>query len=175
MLGELSLKAYQEWKQDRTGFVHIDPSTIPLYENFCAVLALMKTHVGDHVREGIELMMKLFPFQNDEGGFPVNLHEYPKARDPRCGVHFLVPLFWIYREYKSILSPTLRETLLQVMKRLYAHCCKHEYSQVMSTKLGAFGMQMGWKPFAPLIWEARSAREWSHLILAMPDAHRLQR
>ncbi len=167
MLGELSLKAYQEWKQDGTGFVHIDLRMIPTYENFCSVFTLMNTHIGEHMREGIKLMTKLLAFQNDTGGFPVYLHEYPKVRDPRCGVNILVPLFWIYRKYQSIFTSTLRKMLLQVMKNLYVYCCKYEYSRVMSTKLEAFGIQMGWKPFASFIWKTGSSQEWSHLILAM--------
>ncbi|MFN4173519.1 MAG: hypothetical protein ACK4HV_00235 [Parachlamydiaceae bacterium] len=93
-----ALKAARHYVRPETGFLHYHPSgeapyaTIPLFENFCYVLALFKTKEKEEVEKGIELLLKLLPFQNEEGFFPLYLHEYPIARDHILAFNHLKPL-----------------------------------------------------------------------------------
>lgn len=93
-----ALKAARHYVRPETGYLHYHPTgdapyaTIPLYENFCYVLALFKTKEKEEVEKGIELLAKLLPFQNEEGLFPLYLHEYPAVRDQILSFNHLKPL-----------------------------------------------------------------------------------
>lgn len=94
-----ALKAARHFVRPETGFLHYHPNgdhaTIPLYENFCYVLALFKTREKEEVEKGIDLLAKLLPFQNEEGLFPVYLHEYPQVKDHVLSFNQLKPLIEI--------------------------------------------------------------------------------
>ena len=93
-----ALKAARHFVRPETGFLHYHPTgdapyaTIPLHENFCYVLALFKTKEKEEVERGIELLAKLLPFQNEEGLFPLYLHDYPMIRDHILSANHLKPL-----------------------------------------------------------------------------------
>ncbi len=61
---ELNLAAAKKRKSAQTGFIHYYPfslplephDTIPLYENFCYALALLRSRLSDHVLEAKSLL-----------------------------------------------------------------------------------------------------------------------
>lgn len=84
---DLALRASRNRFSSVTKFVHGEnPETIPVYENFCFALALLREKLAASVLEAKELFSKLFAFQEAEGNFPIYLHDYPRAYDPHMGL-----------------------------------------------------------------------------------------
>lgn len=119
-----ALKAARHYVRPETGFLHNELPTIPLYENFCYILALFKTKEKEEVEKGIELLAKLLPFQNEEGLFPLYLHEYPVSRDYVFSYKHLKPLLEIakfnavipYRDKLNRAIEKLKSSLIQFLK-----------------------------------------------------------
>ena len=109
---ELALVAGRKFESKETGLIHFPTrDTIPLYQNFCFCLALFRSLVGDNVQEGKERLSHLLAFQNEEGLFPIYLHEYPKASPyARCSY----PLKLIEKHFGHILGDALRQALKTV-------------------------------------------------------------
>lgn len=118
---ELNLKAARQRQSSQTGFVHHcydseaeQHETIPLFENFCFALALLRSKKSENMLEGLSLLHKLLAFEK-EGHFPVYLHEFPQCRDPMLIVR-LSPLFtFIIAEFRSILDRALSHRLHQLI------------------------------------------------------------
>lgn len=115
----------REHQSSLTGFIHYSFEegevfdTIPLFENICFVLALMRSHVVEKMQEAKELLDKLLYFQSDKGAFPVYLHQFPKIEKPLHNVAFLIPLWHIHDKYKSVLGKELAARLTTCMTKLY--------------------------------------------------------
>lgn len=83
---ELNITAARKRKSKVTGFIHHcyeeenNKETIPVFENFCYVLALFRSRIAENILEGRALLEKLLAFQVEEN-FPVYLHEYPHCKD----------------------------------------------------------------------------------------------
>src|ERR1700733_5507295 len=83
---ELNLTAGRKAQSEQTGYIHLNyecedkHDTIPLLENFCFVLALLRSRLTDHVLEGKTLLGKLLAFEVD-GNFPIYLHDFPECKD----------------------------------------------------------------------------------------------
>jgi len=96
---ELALKACRKRQSPITKFVH-DHETISIYENFCFVLALLRSKTAENVLEAKTLLEKLFNFQVD-GQFPYYLHDYPNCHvQPKLSS----VVFFILKEYQPILG-----------------------------------------------------------------------
>lgn len=78
------VKSCRPYVSKRTQFLHWDGpyekkhDTIPLYENFCYALALMRLKEKESYLEGKELYERLLAFQVGDT-FPACLHEFPKC------------------------------------------------------------------------------------------------
>lgn len=112
---DLAVLAGQKRLSPRTGFIHLYPNeditdTIPLYENFCYVLALFRTKLAENIHQAIELLNKLLPFQAQNGNFPIFLHEYPKCFDPHQRLKIGAILFYILRLFPNVFG-ALKEPL----------------------------------------------------------------
>jgi hypothetical protein len=114
---DLALKAGRKRQSGQTGYVHHyhegsdkEQHTIPVFDNFCFVLALFKSRLSENVVEGKELLKKLLKFQV-ESHFPVYLHEYPECRSLYLGscIHYVLQL--ISLEFSGILGVDLKEAL----------------------------------------------------------------
>jgi hypothetical protein len=119
---ELALQSGKQFQSSQTGFVHYNyqnplkgtQDTIPVYENFLFALALLRSRIGDHIQEAKQLIKQLLPFQNhltSPGNFPVYLHQYPHCADSTLPINLLTPLYWILKNYSSVLGTTLQKNL----------------------------------------------------------------
>ena len=114
---DLCLNAARRRVSPRTGFVHHfsgDESysdTIPIYENFCFVLALYRQKTIDSAMEGKELLEKLLAFQTSDGSFPVYLHEFPQSRNWMQGLKIAPLLIQLQRKFSSVLPSDLKKKL----------------------------------------------------------------
>ncbi len=114
---ELALKAGRKRQSELTRFVHHcsehpekSSETIPTYENFCFALALLRSRIAENVLEAKALLEKLLAFQvNSE--FPVYLHEYPLCRYAGLKSKLYPVIFFILRDFHSVLGEKLREQL----------------------------------------------------------------
>jgi hypothetical protein len=117
---ELALKAGRKRQSEMTRFVHFctehpekSTETIPTYENFCFALALLRSRTAENVLEAKALLEKLLAFQvNAE--FPVYLHEYPLCRYAGLKSKLYPVLFFILRDFHSVLGEKLREQLQSI-------------------------------------------------------------
>lgn len=121
---EISLEAAKSFVSPQTGMVHYfyhgSPpyATIPLYENFCYLLALFKTRTQEGVQDAMKLLSKLLHFQNQEGAFPVYLHEYPEVHDLFLNAYLLPPLQQLMQEFKLVLPQELKTRLARAIESM---------------------------------------------------------
>ncbi len=109
---ELALNAGRKRQSEVTGFVHLcyenpeSRDTIPVYENLCFALALLRSRTADHVLEARALLEKLLAFEVG-GQFPVYLHEFPNIRFTRS----YPVISYILRDFQAVLGENLRQRL----------------------------------------------------------------
>src|SRR4029078_10207047 len=116
---ELNVRAARKRQSPQTGFVHHcyeaeeeRHDTIPLFENFCFVLALLRSKKSENMIEGLELLQKLLAFER-EGHFPVYLHEYPYCKDRLLASRLLPLVTLIATEFRPILDSALHDKLYE--------------------------------------------------------------
>jgi len=124
---DLGLAAARKRLSQQTGWVHhcyesdgTRHDTIPLYENFCFVLALFRSRMSEDILQGKEMLEKLLAFEN-EGNFPVYLHEYPQIRDPGLSLDILPILIHLKREFSSIIGDKLSPLISRILQHAEAH------------------------------------------------------
>lgn len=112
---DLALAAGRKRQSPRTGLIHYFPEdervsdVIPIFENFCFVLALLKQKNSECVLEAKQILERLLHFQTSEGNFPLYIHDYPKAWDSLLFLKIAPVLFYILRDFSSILGLGLKE------------------------------------------------------------------
>lgn len=165
-LTQLALVAGRFLQSSQTGFVHhcerpideMQRDTIPLYENFLFALSLLRNHKAECRQEGSSLLSKLLAFQikepEQEGFFPIYLHEYPNCRDQVAQIRLLpVFFFLLYKLPVSLHGPVL--TLLeQASTRLLS-----SLEQIDPLNL-PIGLGMRWAAAFSLFGKHLSHKEW---------------
>lgn len=120
---DLSLAACRKRQSPRTTFVHSfegfeeHTDTIPLYENFCFVLALYRQKTVESVLEGKDLLEKLLAFQAPDGNFPIYLHEFPACKSSLQRLKIAPLLIQLERHFSSVISSELKEKLSLARER----------------------------------------------------------
>lgn len=120
---DLSYLAAKKRQSPRTGFVHLFhgneafSDTIPLYENFCYVLALLSQKKAETVLEAKKLLSRLFPFQGKEGNFPIYLHDFPHCYDIYHGLK-IAPLLLKMQKFKGVLGSDTCEAIDGALRKL---------------------------------------------------------
>jgi hypothetical protein len=156
---ELAVCAGRHWQSPQTGFIHycysiLDETvhaTAPLYENFLFILALMRSRSADNITEAKGYLDHLLNFQQSEGAtsgnFPVYMHEYSDCKDRLLGVHLLAPLYWIHKNFHSLLGADLKAKLEVRLMKLVHYCLKtHEEKEApyhLAWKIGAGAQAIG--------------------------------
>lgn len=131
---EIAICCGRCWQSPQTGYIHYcytqqDENvqhTIPVYENFLFALALLRSRTVENVSDAKDLLRRLLHFQSAEaeagGNFPLYLHDYPFCKDRLIGVHVLVPLYWIFKNFHHVLGPELKQSLKAALLRLQNYC-----------------------------------------------------
>lgn len=115
----MKLLTPENWISPRTHFVHhfhgktSASDTIPVYENVCYALWLLRTRQADNVIEAKRILSKLLHFQNTAGGFPPYLHLFP---GDFWEVNFLmlIPMYWIQKLFGKFVDISEAYTKLLV-------------------------------------------------------------
>jgi hypothetical protein len=108
-----ALKFGKENTSEESGLYHYcfenrdSRDTIPFFENICLVMALLRSHQTEMMLEARHLLAKLLPFQNQEGGFPYYLHQYPFSYHSGYSLRSAVALYKIFQVYGHILGKEL--------------------------------------------------------------------
>ncbi|MCB1108352.1 MAG: hypothetical protein KDK44_01725 [Chlamydiia bacterium] len=151
-------------KSQQTGFIHYNyhskdgvHDTIPVVENACHILELLRTKQADKLYEAKFLLEKLLAFQTSSGNFPQYLHEYPSCYNWAVAFDLLAPFVHIKKEFQTILPPTLTQAIqrLQVFCQSIPHAENH-HKILLQAALG--------EPIECL--EAKTATAWSNLLIA---------
>ncbi len=132
-LVNLAVNSGRSLQSSQTGFVHycyrqldyMNHDTMPLYENFLFVLALMRERTAESFAEAKSLVEKLLYFQDPESGnFPVYIHEYPLCKDRNLAAHLLPVFYWILRTFPSALGQALRDRFQASTEKAVNFCLK---------------------------------------------------
>ncbi len=98
MLNDLALQAGEKRLSQVTGLIHLG-DTVPLFENLCYALALMRKRTTASFQAGELLVQRLLPFHTGVN-FPRFLHTYPKPST----LSFNEPLTVMHREFARLLK-----------------------------------------------------------------------
>lgn len=132
---DLAVQFGRTCQSPRTGFIHLfldqpGGDTIPVYENFCFALGLIRQKTAEGVSEGKELLERLFAFQAPEstlweGNFPVYLHDYPRSWNSLQPLRIAPLLQMLLKQFSSILNPEFKEKSAGVLALLLASIERH--------------------------------------------------
>ncbi len=173
---ELNLAAAKKRKSLQTGFVHHcyaslpgeREDTIPVYENFCYALALLRSRLSDHVLEAKALLEKLIAFEVG-GNFPIYLHEYPECKDRSLSLQALPILHWALADFRPVLGEGLCGQIEGVLRRILIHA-----ERVHAERPLALSSWVKWKGYAAPeeIGEMTfsSAAQWADYLIALQMA-----
>jgi hypothetical protein len=132
---ELAVEAGKNLQSEQTGFLYYNHhgedkqshDTIPVFENFLYVLALLKTRKGESMQEAKLLLEKLLSYQSNtveqgRGNFPTYLHEFPFCFSRWNAVKMIAPMYWCYKNFHSILGENLKKKHASSLNNLVSHC-----------------------------------------------------
>lgn len=147
---ELNLAMARRLQSPRTGYVHWNAEsperqdTIPLLENFCFVLALFRSRLAENILEGKALLGKLLVFEND-GNFPIFLHEYPECKDRAFSLEILPIFHWLLTDFRSTLGDELALHLEMLIGRILSHGYKMHKQRPLA-KVDEFRLKSYFEP-----------------------------
>ena len=111
----------------RTGFIHLfagqpGGDAIPIYENFCFAIALIRQKTVQGVQDGKDLLLRLYPFQVAEGAwygnFPLYLHEYPRCFSPIQPLCIAALIQQLLRDFSHVLNEDFKNQTKRVLEKL---------------------------------------------------------
>lgn len=154
MLEKLALASGKKRLSSQTGFIQ-DRDAISILENFLYAYALFRSKTVENICEGKAFLEKLLAFEV-EGNFPVHLHEFPKCLDSRFSSYLLPPIFYLFRDFSTVLGEDLSNKLSALSERIVRYLQKQpSLSAAANGRLTAF-----LKTFDPTIWTPKSPEEW---------------
>lgn len=168
---DLALNACKKRYSQQTEFIHFfagDPlsvrqDTIPSLENFLYAYTLFRSKLVDNIQQAKSLIERLLSFEV-EGNFPYYLHEYPNRVDPCHSSQFLAPIFYILRDFSSVLGEELEQKLKCLANRIVNHLSALQItksiSSVAENRLLAFLGQ-----FDPDLWNPKTPSEWADFCI----------
>jgi hypothetical protein len=126
---QLALQGGKKWWSPVTSYIH-KGEVIPLYENFCYVLALVSSKQKENAEKAQELLHRLLQFQikhssHCKGAFPLELHQYPYAKD----LNFQHRLFYLMQELIHYHSLALGRVLISQLRKTASKLKRYLESQ----------------------------------------------
>lgn len=172
---ELNLNAARLAQSPQTGYLHLNyeseerQDTIPLLENFCFALALMRSRLADQIIEGKALLEKLLVFEV-EGNFPVYLHDFPQCKDRVFSLNILPIFHWILKDFRSALNESLAVHLEMLIFRILSHAYKMHGQRPLS-KAAEFRLKSYFEPNDLPAWLPSSSEEWADALITYQMAY----
>lgn len=136
-LVHMAVAAGRRMQSSQTQMIHYNhrpidyptADTIPLYENLLFALALYRERTAESIAEANVLLNRVLNFQNcgdsaSTGNFPLYLHQYPDCSDRLLGYSLLPVLYWILKQFSTVLGTDLSERTKRAAKALLQYCVK---------------------------------------------------
>lgn len=169
---ELALEAGRKRQNSQTGLVHVcyesessQHDTIPLFENACFALALFRSRLSENVLEGKAILEKILSFQV-EGNFPIYLHEYPICKNRNLVFHILPVLFYIQKEFATVLGEALTQKLQRALSSIFVYAEELEKQDLLSK--GVFAKYRAAQQKEDFLsWTPASSSEWGDFLIAL--------
>ena len=164
-VARLALEAGRSYQSKQTHLIHYNYSgehhleTVPLYENACFALALLRTKEREKIKEAKELITRLLSFEVD-GDFPLYLHDYPVCHSPSHSVNLAVPLHWMLKRYALLLGDRLTYALKALQGRILNRAQEKSLSWNAQMKYAALQ-----NTFDPNDRHPRSPRDWGDFLI----------
>ncbi len=138
-LVELCILAAKKRESAQTGFIHLwydnpfieEQHTIPLLENICFVLSLLRTKTSENILKAKNLLEKLICLEV-LGNFPIYIHEYPECKDRTWSLQILPALHWILTDFHAVLGTALTLELEALIQRIIAHGSDQQMQKKLS-------------------------------------------
>lgn len=166
MLEKMALSSAKKRLSVQTGFIQ-DRDAIPILENFLYAYALFRSKTVENICEGKSVIEKLLAFEV-AGNFPVNLHEFPKCQDSQFSSHILPLIFYLFRDFYSVLGEELSSHLSCLAQRIVSHLQKQSFlSAAAQGRLSAF---LG--AFDPIFWSPKTPDEWGDFCVCTQMAQK---
>jgi hypothetical protein len=167
---ELNMTAARNAQSPQTGYIHFNyeleksQDTIPLLENFCFCLALLRSRIAEHVLEGKTLLEKLLCFEVD-GNFPIYLHEFPQCKDRAFSLSLLPVFHWILKDFRTALGEPLAKRIEMLIHRIISHGYKMHTERPLS-KSAEFRLKSYFEPHAIPLWTPSTPEEWAEALIS---------
>lgn len=167
---EINIAAGRTAQSPQTGYIHLHyesderHDTIPLLENFCFCLALLRSRLTDHILEGEALLEKLLAFEVD-GNFPLYLHEFPQCKDRSLGLSLLPIFHWILADFRIALGEGLTLHIEALIGRILSHGYKMHAQRPLS-KSAEFRLKSYVEPNDLPIWTPSTPEEWADALIS---------
>ncbi len=166
---ELNLAAGKSALSPQTGYIHLNYEsddrydTIPLLENFCYVLALLRSRIAENVLEAKAFLEKLLIFEV-EGNFPIYLHEFPQCKDRAFSLELLPIFHWMVIDFRLSLGDALATHLDRLIARIISHGYKMHAQRPLSSA-AEFRLKSYFEPASVPSWVPKTAEEWADLLI----------
>lgn len=136
-IAEKSLTACRHFQSKQTGYIHLNysdsdaiPQTIPIVENVLFCYALFRSRSVEQITEAKNKLKNLLSFQlvngNEEGNFPQYLHDFPNSSDPSIGIQLLAPLYWMIKQFDTVLGGELRDQIHLCVLKIFSYSLKKD-------------------------------------------------
>ncbi len=181
---DLAITAGRALQSPQTRFIHHCYSlrdeqvdhTIPLYENFLFVLALLRIRFPSLTEEAKALLDPLLYFQNQlldeqKGNFPIYIHDYPKCKDRFLSIKLLPVFYWILLRHAGVLGEELRARTEQAAKEMLRYSLSLDFETlpfVFAIKLAAASCAFG-KLWQHSEWQSLGEERLSILLEKSQD------
>ncbi len=166
MLEKIVLSSAKKRLSVQTGYLQ-DLDAISILENFLYAYSLFRSKTVENICEGKCCIEKLLAFEV-EGNFPVYLHEFPKCQDSQLSSHFLPVIFYLFRDFSSVLGEDLAGKLSSLSQRIVSYLQKQPFlSAAAYGRLSAF---LG--VFDPTVWTPKTPDEWGEFCICAQMAQK---
>lgn len=144
---KLALEYARSRQSGLTGWIHSSHhrleswETIPIFENLCFVVALLRSRVVANALEGRALLEKILafqiPFGKEKGLFPRYLHEFPHVDRKGYLITIALALYLLQSQHKQILQLPLQKALHRAIDQLLQTMGKQTWMDTLSLLLCA--------------------------------------
>lgn len=171
---EWNLSAARLAQSPQTGYIHLnydsytERDTIPLLENFCYALALLRSRLADNILDAKALLEKLLAFEVD-GNYPIYLHDFPQCKDRSFSLDLLPVFHWILADFRPALGEPLACRLEMSIGRILSHGYKMHAQRPLS-KSAEFRLKSYFEPHAAPDWTPQSPEEWAEALISLQMA-----
>jgi hypothetical protein len=166
---ELNLTAARSFQSPQTHYIHLNyesherHDTIPLLENFCFALALIRSRLAENVLEGKTLLEKLLIFEV-EGNFPIYLHEFPQCKDRAFGLELLPIFHFLLGSFRATLGEPLATQIEMLIGRILSHAYKMHAQRPLSLS-AEFRLKSYFEPHCLPLWTPQTPEEWADALI----------